>query len=70
MIEKLWSLGEEAGISWSRSYVRTVPKLLGILRTRSNRLVKVRGGARRKLKTIAGRLLREFEGKPLAIAGL
>lgn len=59
-IEKLWKMGEKEGIQWRRSYVRTVPFLLSRLRTRSNRLVKERKKSRRKLKTIAGRLLRDF----------
>lgn len=59
-IEKLWRMGESAAVSWRRSYVRTVPALLARLRTRSNRLVKERKKCRRKIKTIAGRLLRDF----------
>jgi len=59
-IEKLWRMGENEGIRWRRSYVRTVPALLARLRTRSNRLVKERRKCRRKIKTIAGRLLRDF----------
>ena len=60
-IEKLWRMGEVAAVSWRRSYVRTVPTLLARLRTRSNRLVKERKKCRRKIKTIAGRLLRDFK---------
>lgn len=60
-IEKLWRMGQNEGIQWRRSYVRTVPALLARLRTRSNRLVKERRKCRRKLKTIAGRLLRDFQ---------
>ena len=60
-IQKLWQLGDEVGVSWRRRYTRTVPKLLALLRTRSNRLVKDRAKARRHLKTIAGRLLRDFQ---------
>jgi len=60
-IEKLWRLGKKEGVKWRRSYVRTVPFLLSRLRTRSNRLVKERKKCRRKLKTIAGRLLRDFQ---------
>lgn len=59
-IEKLWRMGESEEIRWRRSYVRTVPALLARLRTRSNRLVKERRKCRRKIKTIAGRLLRDF----------
>lgn len=59
-IEQLWRIGENEGIRWRRSYVRTVPALLARLRTRSNRLVKERRRCRRKIKTIAGRLLRDF----------
>jgi IS5 family transposase len=59
-IEKLWRMGEAEAISWRRSYVRTVPAILARLRTRSNRLVKERKKCRRKIKTIAGRLLRDF----------
>ena len=59
-IEKLWRMGEAEEVSWRRSYVRTVPALLARLRTRSNRLVKERKKCRRKIKTIAGRLLRDF----------
>ncbi|WPJ95134.1 IS5 family transposase [Coraliomargarita algicola] len=60
-IEKLWRMGEAEEVSWRRSYVRTVPTLLARLRTRSNRLVKERRKCRRKIKTIAGRLLRDFK---------
>lgn len=59
-IEKLWRMGENESIRWRRSYVRTVPVLLARLRTRSNRLVKERKKCRRRIKTIAGRLLRDF----------
>ena len=59
-IEKLWGMGENEGIKWRRSYVRTVPALLARLRTRSNRLVKERKKCRRRIKTIAGCLLRDF----------
>jgi len=62
-IEKLWKMGEKAGIKWDHSYVRTVPKLLRVTRTRSNRTQKSRRKAEKKLKTLAGRLLREFERK-------
>lgn len=62
-IEELWRMGDEAGIKWRRRYTRTVPKLLRVLRTRSNRLAKDRAKAKRKLKTIAGRLLRDFRRK-------
>lgn len=60
-IEKLWRMGEAEAVCWRRSYVRTVPVLLARLRTRSNRLVKERKRCRRKIKTIAGRLLRDFK---------
>jgi len=60
-IENLWKMGKEESTQWRRSYVRTVPYLLSRLRTRSNRLVKERRKCRRKLKTIAGRLLRDFK---------
>ena len=60
-IEKLWRMGEAEEVSWRRSYVRTVPGLLARLRTRSNRLVKERKKCRRKIKTLAGRLLRDFK---------
>ena len=60
-IEALWRMAEAAGVSWRRRYTRTVPKLLRVLRTRSNRLVKDRRKARNKLKTIAGRLLGDFK---------
>ena len=63
IIEKLWKMGEEAAIKWDHSYVRTVPKLLRTLRTRSNAMVKARRKAENKLKTLAGRLLREFTRK-------
>lgn len=62
-IEKLWHLGDKENVKWIRRYTFTVPKLLGTLRTRSNRLVKQRRKAQRKLKTIAGRLKREFESR-------
>jgi len=54
-------MGQAEEVCWRRSYVRTVPALLARLRTRSNRLVKERKKCRRKLKTITGRLLREFK---------
>ena len=60
IIERMWKMGEEAGVKWSRSYVRTVPKLLATLRTRSNRMVKNRRKAEKRLKTLGGRLIREF----------
>jgi len=59
-IEKLWRMGDAELIKWRRRYTFTAPKLLARLRTRSNRLVKERRKCRRKLKTIAGRLLRDF----------
>ena len=59
-IEKLWRMGDQESLKWRRLYTFTVPKLLARLRTRSNRLVKERRKCRRKLKTIAGRLLRDF----------
>ena len=61
-IEKLWRMGDKENLKWTRRYTFTVPKLLAILRTRSNRLVSRRRKAQLKLKTIAGRLSREFEG--------
>jgi len=67
-IHNLWTLGEKEGIRWRRRYTRKVPELLARLRTRSNRLAKERRRARRKVKTIAGRLLRDFERKA-GIAG-
>lgn len=67
-IEKLWRMGEAEGISWRRSYVRTVPQKLAILRTRSNRIAKKRRKCRRNIKTIAGRLLREFR-RSVGLAG-
>lgn len=60
-IEKLWRMGKNEEIKWRRSYVRTVPALLARLRTRSNRLVRERKKCRRRIKTIAGRLLRDFQ---------
>jgi len=63
IIEKMWKLGEDLGIKWDHSYRRKVPHLLYILRTRSNRLAKDRRKAEKKLKTYAGRLIREFERK-------
>lgn len=63
IIEKMWKLGEDLEIKWDHSYRRKVPHLLYILRTRSNRLAKDRHKAEKKLKTYAGRLIREFERK-------
>ena len=60
-IEELWRLGEKENVTWRRSYVRTVPQKLARLRTRSNRIAKERKKCRRKIKTIAGRLLRDFK---------
>lgn len=63
VIEYLWKMAEECSVQYYHSYKRTVPKLLARLRTRSNRLVAKRRKAKNKLKTLAGRLLREFERK-------
>jgi len=63
IIENLWKMGDEAGVQWNRSYVRTVPKLLATLRTRSNRMMRPRRKAEKRLKTLAGRLIREFRRK-------
>jgi IS5 family transposase len=60
-IERLWRMGKAEGVSWRRSYQRTVPQKLARLRTRSNRLVKERRKSSRQIKTIAGRLLRDFK---------
>ncbi|MEM7673388.1 MAG: IS5 family transposase [Verrucomicrobiota bacterium] len=60
-IKKLWRMGESESVRWRRRYTRTVPALLARLRTRSNRLVKDRKRCRRKVKTIVGRLQRDFE---------
>ncbi|MGB0373161.1 MAG: hypothetical protein ACPGN3_17670 [Opitutales bacterium] len=60
-IDKLWRMGESESVRWRRRYTRTVPALLARLRTRSNRLVKDRKRCRRKIKTIVGRLQRDFE---------
>jgi len=60
IIERLWKMADRSGIRWSRSYVRTVPRLKGVLKTRSHRLAGKRRKAGRRLRTIAGRLLREF----------
>ena len=67
-IEKLWRLGASASMKWRRRYTFTVPKLLARLRTRSNRLVTERRKCRGKLKTIAGRLLRDFR-REVGLAG-
>ena len=67
-IKKLWSMGPAEAVCWRRSYVRTVPALLARLRTRSNRLVKERRKCRGKIKTIAGRLLRDFK-RNLGLSG-
>ena len=67
-IKKLWSMGQAEAVCWRRSYVRTVPALLARLRTRSNRLVKERRKCRGKIKTIAGRLLRDFK-RNLGLSG-
>ena len=69
-IEKLWRMGKNEEIKWRRSYVRTVPALLARLRTRSNRLVKERKKCRRRIKTIAGCLLRDFQRNAGNGAGL
>jgi transposase, IS5 family len=63
ILERMWKLGEDVGIKWDHSYRRKTQHLLYILRTRSNRLVSDRRKAERKLKTYAGRLIREFERK-------
>jgi IS5 family transposase len=58
VIETLWRLGEDAGITWERSHRRLVPRLL---RTRTNRMAKQRWRAEKRLKTYAWRLLRQYE---------
>lgn len=63
MIEHLWKMGEEAAVAWDHSYKFTVPKVLSVLKTRSNSMQRARRKAEKKLKTLAGRLLREFERK-------
>lgn len=63
VIERLWKMADESGVQYSHSYKQTVPRLLARLRTRSNRLVSERRKARKRLKTLAGRLLREYQRK-------
>jgi IS5 family transposase len=63
VIERMWKMGDTAGIKWDHSYRRKTQELLYILRTRSNRLTQQRRKAERRLKTYAGRLIREFERK-------
>jgi transposase, IS5 family len=63
IIHRCWKTAEEHGVKFDHSYVRKVPECLARLRTRSNRLVKARRKAGNKLKTYAGRLLRELERK-------
>ncbi len=63
VIERCWKMADAQGVKYSHSYKRKVPELLKVLRSRSNRLVKQRNKARLKLKTYAGRLLRELERK-------
>ena len=60
VIERLWRLGEQSGVSWERSYTRTVPKLRRKARQRSNRTVKGRRKAILKLRTIGRHLLRQY----------
>lgn len=59
-IEKLWRMGRREGLQWRRSYVRTVPALLARLRSRGSGSAGERRKCRRRIRTIAGRLLREF----------
>lgn len=63
VIERLWKMADESGVQYYHSYKQTVPRLLARLRTRSNRLVSERRKARKRLKTLAGRLLREYQRK-------
>ena len=59
VIERLWQMGEQAGVSWERSYKFTVPNLRRKARLRSNRTVKQRRKAILKLRTVARFLLRQ-----------
>ena len=47
---------------WSQLRARALPFLLARLRARSNRLAKERKKCHGRVKTIAGRLLRDFRG--------
>ncbi len=63
IIERCWKMADAHAVKYSHSYKRKAPELLKVLRSRSNRLVKQRNKARLKLKTYAGRLLRELQRK-------
>jgi transposase, IS5 family len=63
VIERCWKISEKETVVFEHSYRRKVPELLSLLRTRSNRTSKRRNKARLKLRTYAGRLLREIERK-------
>lgn len=60
VIERLWKLGEQAHVSWERSYKRTVKKLRRTASQRSNRTAKARKKAIRKLATTGRSLLRQY----------
>jgi IS5 family transposase len=60
IIERLWALGEQSGVSWERSYKYTVPRLRRLARQRSNRTQKARRKAILKLRTVARSLLRQY----------
>lgn len=64
IINKCNKIFIKEGIKPRRNYVRTVPKLRFQLRfTNSKKKAKLARSAKRKLKTIAGRLIREIERK-------
>ncbi len=71
VIEQCWRIISAEGISVRQSYRRTVPKLLFHQRYRGHKSkAKLARASLRKLRTIAGRLLREIERKaPEAAAG-
>lgn len=60
VIERLWSLGQAAGVSWERSYKYKVKSLRRVARQRSNRTAKQRRKAIRRLATVGKSLLRQY----------
>ena len=63
IIDHCWKIADKTGVKFYHSYKRKVPALLRLLRTRSNRMVKPRRKACLKLRTYAGRLIRDLERK-------
>jgi IS5 family transposase len=63
VIETLWRLGEDAGITWERSHRRLLPRLLRVLRTRTNRMASNGGARRNGLRPMRGGCCGNTSGK-------